>query len=98
MFVTLVITGYNSNRWVMTRILLITALTFSVICMVPLMGAGHTTHLHHGAAVYCATCMGSEPHAEVVFFSSLVGFVMLRVPSAPILIRTRDLFHPPRAR
>lgn len=98
MFVTLVITGYNSYRWVMTRILLITALTLSVICMVPLMGTESTTHLHHGASVTCATCMGSEPQPEVGFFSSLIGLVTVSGPTAPLMIRTRDLFHPPRAR
>ena len=82
----------------MTRILLIAALTLSVICMVPLMGTGYTTHLHHGASVSCATCMGSEPQPKMVFFSSLVGLVTLSLPSAQLLIRTRDLFHPPRAR
>lgn len=81
----------------MTRILFIIALVLSVICMVPLMGAGHSTHLHHGASVSCATCMGPEPYPEVVFLLPLVGLLMLTASLSPLLIRTRNQFHPPRS-
>lgn len=82
----------------MTRILLIIALALSVICMVPLMGAGHSIHLHHGASVSCATCMGSEPLPEVVFLLPLIGLLTLSATLAPLVIRTKTLFHPPRSR
>lgn len=82
----------------MTRILFIIALALSVICMVPLMGIGHSTHLHHGTSVSCATCMGSEPYPEVVFLLLLVGLLTLNVALSPLLIGTRNLFHPPRFR
>ena len=81
----------------MTRILLIIALALSVICMVPLMGSGHTTHLHHGASVSCATCMGSGTQQQVVFPLPLVGLLKLSIFVVPLMIHVKDQFHPPRA-
>jgi len=82
----------------MTRIVLMIVLALSVICMVPLMGTGHTTHLHHGASVSCSTCMGSEPQSDVFFLFPMVGLLTLSLATVPRLIRTRTVFHPPRPR
>ena len=80
----------------MARILLIALFTFSVVCMVPLMGANDLHHLHHGASVSCATCMGSEVSSGVFFFLTLLGLLTVMIPVAPLLALVKYQFHPPR--
>ena len=80
----------------MARILLIVLLAFSVVCMVPLMGANDIHHLHHGASVSCATCMGSEVASDVFFLFTLLGLLTVMIPVAPLLALVKNQFHPPR--
>jgi len=84
----------------MFRMVLICLLVLSVVCMVPLMGAGHaaTGHLHHDASASCATCIGPESIGMVVFLLTLLGLSPLMIPLAPPRPPVRNQFHPPRAR
>jgi hypothetical protein len=84
----------------MPRLVLIGLLVLAVICMVPLMGAEHVTagHLHHGAAVSCATCIGPESIVGDFFLLSLLGIAMLILPAVPPLPPLQVQFPVPRAR
>jgi len=81
----------------MARLVLIGLLVLSVVCMVPLMGAGHaaTGHLHHDASASCATCMGSTSLLVFVFSLALLGLLALLVPAMRVLVLPADRFHPP---
>ena len=84
----------------MVRAVLITVLVLSVVCMVPLMGADHVSagHIHHGATVSCATCIGPESIVWDFFLLSLLGLAMLMLPAVPPLPPLRVQFPVPRAR
>ena len=84
----------------MSRLVLIGLLVLSVACMAPLMGADHATvgHIHHGAAVSCATCIGPESIVGDFFLPSLLGLAMLMLPAVPPLPPLRVQFPVPRVR
>ena len=84
----------------MARLILISLLVLSVLCMVPLMGIDHATagHLHHGASASCATCLGLETFSASLFLLALVGLSLLMIPVPPPRVQVRGLFHPPRVR
>ena len=80
----------------MARMFLITLLALSIVCMTPLMGAYGPHHLHHGASVSCATCLGPEVANEVFFLLTLLGMLTVMIPVAPLLALVKNQFHPPR--
>ena len=84
----------------MVRVAIVGVLVLLVLCMVPLMGAGHsaTGHFHHGATASCATCIGPESSGMFVFLLTLLGLSPLLIPAAPSRILGHRLFHPPRTR
>jgi len=84
----------------MLKVVVMSLLVLSMVCMVPLMGTGHTvsSHLHHDASVSCATCMGPESVAESIFFLTILGTTSLMTLAALPLPPIREQFHPPRVR
>jgi len=94
---TLKVLGHRMKS--MIRLVLISLLIFSVLCMVPLMGSHHgVSHLHHDASASCSTCMGPAAMTRVIFLFNLLGFVALMIPATPPLGSLPEHLHPPRAR
>ena len=82
----------------MVRWILISLLLLSLLCLVPMVGAGHSLsgHFHHGMSVSCATCVGATPLMDAAFILTLLGLATILIPVTPPLAPVRKLFHPPR--
>lgn len=94
---TLKVLGHRMKS--MIRLVLISLLIFSVLCMVPLMGSHHgVSHLHHDGLASCSTCMGPAAMTQVIFLPHFLGFVVSIIPATPPLGLLSEQFHPPRAR